>query len=285
MTTKSTLIATLGSKPQLITLAVDCLCQDDKPVNRVVIIHGLKERVETQRAITVLEGDLSKSNPQITLEFLELQRDGLPLADIATPEQVDSAFRVLYATVRRLKMDDQTIHLLIAGGRRTLTVFGMAVAQMLFDDRDRLWHLASHPALEESGKLHASEEEWTRLIPIPVISWGRLSPAFDVLRSVDDPFEAVNQLSKFRLREQWDAARIFILTKITSAESSIVSLLVREGLSQPEIAERLGVSLRTVEQHLRSIYRKAEEHWEAENINQARLVRLLGLFFSTYREF
>jgi len=184
-----------------------------------------------------------------------------------------------------MKMQDRAIHLLIAGGRRTLTVFGMAVAQILFDDQDNLWHIASHPALEESGNLHASGDEWARLIPIPVIAWGRMSPVFDILRSVDDPFVAAKQLSDFRLREQWDIARIFVLTKLTPSESSVAALLVQDGLRQSEIAERLGVSLRTVENHLRSIYRKAEEHWEAENINQARLARLLGLFFSTYREF
>jgi len=281
----SIFIATLGSKPQLVTLAVDCLRQQGEMLNKVVVIHASRERLETQKALLLLEEHFPKSYPNINLEYLQLEKDGKPLADVTSPEQVEIAFQMLYSTIRALKMQDRAIHLLIAGGRRTLTVFGMAVAQILFDDEDHLWHIASHPNLEESGNLHASGDEWARLISIPVIAWGRLSPVFDILRSVDDPFAAAKQLSDFRLREQWDIARIFVLTKLTPSESAVAALLVQDGLRQSEIAERLGVSLRTVENHLRSIYRKAEEHWEAENINQARLARMLGLFFSTYRKF
>jgi DNA-binding CsgD family transcriptional regulator len=157
----------------------------------------------------------------------------------------------------------------------------MATAQILFDDEDRLWHLASHPDLEASGNLHAREGEWTRLIPIPVIPWGRLSPVFDVLRAVDDPFAAAKKLSELRLREQWDQARIFVLAHLSSAERNVVELLVRDGLSQNEIADRLNLSTRTVEQHLRSAYKKAEKHWELESdVHQSQLVRLLSIFFT-----
>lgn len=279
----SILVVTLGSKPQLVTLAVDCLRLDGEILDKVVVVHASRERAKTQNALQLLEESFPTSYPDIHLEFLQLEKDGKPLVDITSPEQVETAFQVLYSTVRDMKMKDQVIHLLIAGGRRTLTVFSMAVAQILFDDEDHLWHITSHTGLEESGNLHASGDEWVRLIPIPVITWGRLSPVFDVLQSVDDPFAAAKRLSDFRLREQWDIARIFVLTKLTPSELAIVSLLVQEGLNQSDISERLSISLRTVEQHLRSVYRKAEEHWEAENMNQARLIRLLGLYFSTYR--
>lgn len=157
----------------------------------------------------------------------------------------------------------------------------MAVAQMLFDDSDRLWHFASHPDLEASGRLHAAPGEWARLIRIPVIPWGRLSPAFNVLQSVEDPLSAAEHLSRLKMREQWDTARIFVLTKLSPAEREVVECLVRAGLNQVEIAARLSLSPRTVEQHLRSVYRKAAEHWELERVNQTQLVRLLSVYFIT----
>ncbi len=283
MLKSSKLIATLGSKPQLITLAVDCLRHDGEILDEVIVVHTRRERTETRSALSRLRLDLAETAPHITLRSLELSHNGTALQDVTSPDEVDAAFHTLYAEVRALKMRDQAVHLLIAGGRRTLAVFGMAVAQMLFDDLDHLWHISSHPNLEASGRLHAQVDEWAKLIPIPVIPWGRLSPAFDILHSVDDPFTAARQLSEFRLREQWDMARIFILTKISPAELAVVEHLVCEDLNQNEIAEKLSLSQRTVEQHLRSAYRKAADHWDVENVNQTQLVRLLSLYFSTYK--
>jgi CRISPR-associated Csx14 family protein len=274
------LIGNLGSKPQLITLTLDCLREMGEVPESILVIHASKERRDTQEALIHIETDVRRINPGIFFHPIELHHKGNPLKDVTSPEEVQTAFRTLYSVVRSAKLEDKKIHLLIAGGRRTLTVAGMATAQILFDDEDRLWHLASHPELEASGRLHAFESEWARLIPIPVISWGRLSPVFDVLRAVDDPFDAAQKLSELRLREQWDQARIFILAKLSPAERNVVELLVRDGLNQTEIAERLSLSVRTVEEHVRSAYRKAKEHWELDSdVRQTQLVRLLNIFF------
>jgi DNA-binding CsgD family transcriptional regulator len=247
----------------------------------LVVIHASKKRPETQRALEKILGDISESHPGVQFVDVELGENGTPLADITSPEEVQEAFREIYSQVRAAKLNDKKVHMLIAGGRRTLTVASMATAQMLFDDEDRLWHMASHPDLENSGSLHAQKGQWCRLIPIPVIPWGRLSPVFDVLQTVEDPFAAAQKLSDLRLHDQWDQARIFILTRLSAAEKNVVELLVRDGLSQNDIAESLTLSPRTVEQHLRSAYHKAREHWDLENdVRQAQLVRLLSIFFT-----
>jgi CRISPR-associated Csx14 family protein len=278
---QSLLIATLGSKPQLVTLALDCLRELGEVPSSLLVIHASKSRLETRQALEKITTEIQSTNPQLDYRPIELQHDGRVLKDITSPEEVQTAFRAMYAEVRAAKLDEKKVHLLIAGGRRTLTVAGMATAQILFDDEDRLWHLASHPDLEASGRLHIGAGEWCRLIPIPVIPWGRLSPVFDVLRAVDDPFAAAEKLSELRLRDQWDQARIFVLTRLSAAEKNVVELLVRDGVNQNEIAEALNISPRTVEQHLRSAYQKAEEHWELETeVHQTQLVRLLGIFFT-----
>jgi CRISPR-associated protein Csx14 len=278
--TASTLIAPLGSKAQLITLGLDCLCQQGEIPKEVLVLHTRAGRAETATALERLRLDLPQSYPGLNFRTLELTSpDNKPLEDVTSPEEVEAAFHALYAQVRAAKLRERKVHLLISGGRRTLTVFGMAVAQMLFDDEDRLWHLASHPALEASGRLHAEGGEWARLIPIPVIAWGRLSPVFDSLRDVTDPLEAARRLADLRLREQWDAARIFLLTKLSPAEREVLDRLAGNGQTQAEIAAQLGVSPRTVEGHLRSAYRKAADHWDLEDVNQAQLVRLLAPFY------
>ncbi len=185
----SIMMATLGSKAQLLTLALDCLRQQGELPGEVVIFHTYRQRPETAQALDRLARDAANLPP---CRSVELRGADGPLQDVTQPDEVDCAFRQMYAEVRAAKLNDLSIHLLIAGGRRTVTVFGMAIAQMLFDDSDHLWHLASHPDLEASGALHAGPGEWARLIPIPVIPWGRLSPAFNLLYSVDDPILASN---------------------------------------------------------------------------------------------
>jgi CRISPR-associated protein Csx14 len=275
------LIAMLGSKAQLVTLALDCLHEQETWPDETVVVHTYRGRSETAHALARLENEWKVTPPtMMRYRFFELAGSHGALRDVTAPDELEIAFRTLYKEVSTAKLAETCVHLLIAGGRRTLAVFGMAVAQMLFDDDDRLWHLASHPDLEASGALHAGPGEWARLIPIPVIPWGRLSPVFNILQSVEDPFAAAKQLSNFRMHEQWDSARIFLLTRLSRAEYTVVEKLVREGLNQNEIAESLNLSLRTVEQHLRSAYRKAAEHWELEDVNQTQLVRLLSLYFT-----
>jgi DNA-binding CsgD family transcriptional regulator len=275
------LMATLGSKAQLITLTLDCLSKQGIWPEEVVVFHTWRERSETAHALLRLSEDSKLNTSFPPFRFVELKNADGALRDVTLPEELEVAFRSLYSEIRASKMAEKSVHLLIAGGRRTLTVFGMAVAQMLFDDTDFLWHLASHPELEASGRLHAGPEEWVRLIPIPVIPWGRLSPVFNTLFSIEDPLAAVEQLNQIRLREQWDLARIFMLTKVSSAEQVVVKLLVCDGLNQMGISSRLSLSPRTVEQHLRSVYRKAADHWGLEHVNQTMLVRLLNLYCTT----
>lgn len=282
----SQLIVTLGSKPQIITLTLDALGapvarggQGDLPAE-VVVVHTDRTRPETAAALARLSADLPLAYPQVRYRSLELRDAAGPLRDVVTPDEVEAAFRALYAEVHRAKLAGRAVHLQIAGGRRTLTVFGMAAAQLLFDEDDHLWHLSSHPQLEASGRLHAGPGEWARLIPIPLVLWGRLSPVFDQLGAVADPFEAAERLREFQLREKWDAARIFVLGSLTGAERNVAELLAREGLTDAEIAARLGVSSRTVERHLSDIYTKAAAHWELGNVNRAQLITLLHLYYS-----
>lgn len=276
----SVLIATLGSKAQIITLTLDLLQQQGSLPGELVVVHTWRDRFETAQALARLQVDLPLSYPHLVYRSLELCDEAGPLRDVTAPQEVDCAFRALYAEVRAAKLAGRAVHMQIAGGRRTLTVFGMATAQLLFDEVDHLWHLSSHPALEASGRLHAEPGEWARLIPIPVVLWGRLSPVFEQLSTVADPFEATERLRQYRLRERWDAARTFVLGSLSGAEQRVAELLAREGLTDGEIAARLSLSPRTVERHLGEIYLKAAAHWDVPSVNRAQLITLIHLYYS-----
>lgn len=79
-------------------------------------------------------------------------------------------------------------------------------------------------------------------------------------------------------------ARSFVLGALTPAEERVVSLLVREGLSDRQLAARLNLSTRTVEQQLRSAYGKAADHWELDSVNRAQLISILNLYYNIHRK-
>lgn len=136
-----------------------------------------------------------------------------------------------------------------------MTLFAMAVAQILFEPPDTVWHLVSDPALIASKALHATRPDQVALVQIPIARWGRLRPD-DIPR-----------------------AREFIETVLTPAEREVTELLIQEGLSNAALAERLGKSVKTVANQLSSVYEKLRQHYDLVSTpDRAVLLVLLGSY-------
>jgi CRISPR-associated Csx14 family protein len=277
------LIATLGTEPQVVTATLDLLLRKGEKVREVAVLHSVAPGTAIALAVDSLSEafDQAPQYSSISLHLCPLlDSQGYPLPDVETPQAAAAAFRSLYSFVRDAKMDGSRVHLSIAGGRKTLAVYGMLVAQLLFDEQDNLWHLYSTGDFLASKRLHPQAGDEVHLIPIPTILWSQVSPAWMHLIGVDDPFEAVERVRRLQLNEKVEQARSFILGSLTPAERRAVELLVREGLGDNEIAGRLALSPRTVEQQLRSAYHKAAAHWELPDVNRASMVALLSLYYS-----
>lgn len=277
-------IATLGAEPQVVSAALDLLINQGVLLSELIVIHTTSSNPLISNAINRLKEDFSNSeySRKLALHMVPLVDDlGHPLSDVETPQAAQSAFKALYQLIRSVKKRGNVIHLSIAGGRKTLALYAMVAAQLLFDENDRLWYLFSSGDYLASKRLHPSPNDDVSLVPIPVILWSKVSPMAAQLREVDDPFEAIQRIEDLRLQEKLENAREFINGSLTQAEKRVVEILVRDGLSDVEIAERLFLSPRTVEQHLRSAYLKAAAHWGLKNVNRAQLVALLQYFFIT----
>lgn len=277
------LIATLGSEPQVVTAACDLLLQRGEDIGKAIVIHTSASGTPIEAAVETLRAafDQPPYLGKIPLTMVPLSDEAnRPLADVDSPASARNAFIEIYRQVRQAKLAGLRVHLSIAGGRKSMAVFGMAAAQLLFDESDCLWHLFSSGDFLASKRLHPRSGDEAYLVEIPVILWSQVSPVLTDMSQDDDPFAAIERIRQLHLNEKLEQARSFVLGALTPAEGRVVELLVREGMSDQEIAERLSLSPRTVEGQLRSAYLKAANHWELPDVGRAQLISLLNMYYS-----
>ena len=278
-----TLIATIGTKPQVVTTAVDLLLREGCHLSEVIVVHhataggpvaGAIERLQT-------EFELFPAYQAIHFTLSPISSPAGPLTDIESEADAEDAFRGLYRLLLEVKRAEPTrpVHLSITGGRKVLAVYGMAAAQLLFDEEDTVWYVLAGGRFLAEERLHPGPEDEAKLVRVPVLRWGTISPILTDLSQVDDPFAAVKLQGERRVREALSEARFF-LESLTEAERRVVALLVQEGLSDSQIAERLTVSSSTIGTHLEHVYRKARVHWGLSELNRSQLIGLLSTYFT-----
>lgn len=253
------LLATLGSEAQVVTLTLELLLARGYAIGEVAVIHTSAAQEPVRSALARLQEFFGQGAGQ-TCSFRQVPIGvPAPINDIVTEAQVGALFRALYREVLAAKRAGKHVHLSIAGGRKTMAVYGMAVAQMLFDDNDCLWHLLSSGRILEEKRMRSQPGDEVKLIPIPVLRWSAVSPVLTDLARHDDPWEALQEQRQLRHRAEWQRKRDFVERVLTRAEREVVALLVREGLSNEAMAQRLHRSVRTVGNHLSHVYEKLHE--------------------------
>ena len=253
------LMATLGSEPQVVSLMLELLRAQGRHLSEVIVIHTAAEQEPVRSALARLQEFFEQPLAPLLLFRSVLIGSPEPITDLVTEAEISALFRTLYREVLAAKRAGKIVHLSIAGGRKTMAVYGMAVAQMLFDDNDQLWHLLSVGSLLEEKRMHLQPGDEVKLIPIPVLRWSAVSPVLTDLARHDDPWEALQAQRQLRHRAAWQRKNDFVARMLTRAEREVVALLVREGLSNEAIAQRLHRSVRTVGNHLSHVYDKLHE--------------------------
>jgi len=280
MTKPSILIAPVGSKPQLATIALDLLQQQGENVQEVAVLHTTLARQTTRLSIARLGEEFPRAYPGVRLRPICLcDEGGLPLNDVDSASAAREAFRVLYREVKAAKQAGRRVHLSIAGGRKIIAVYGMAAAQLLFDPDDRVWHIFSAPALVASQALHPVPGE-ASLIHAPVLRWSAVSPALTDMILSDDPFEAIERQERMRRADALRLAREFVERELSQAERQVVRLVVCDGLTDAEIAARTHHSVKTVGHQLSAAYRKAREFFDLGRADRHTLMALLATYYA-----
>jgi len=301
------LVATLGTRPQVVTIALDLLLDEEVPIEEVLVIHTASPpprpgapqptkdpMVESLRTLRwEFPGEISYRHRGVQfhrccLRTHQLKVEGRPIDDIHSATDARAVFTALFNEVQELKKRRYTIHLSIAGGRKSMSVYGMATAQLLFDSHDRLWYLFSSPEFEELGLMHPRGPEDAWLVRIPVLPISSVFPGMVTLLTSRDPLSVLERKQVVMAMEERRNREEFIEGRLTEAEQRLVEALMEaivvenRALSNSELARKLVISPRTVAHHFTDIYAKLREYLELppeEQVDRTILVHFLTPYY------
>jgi len=277
------LIATLGTEPQVVTLALDLLLAKGYAIGEVIVVHTVGEVV--QPALVALAREFAVPGA-CKYRPVPVEGERGPVADVVTEADTAALLRTLYRVVLAEKRVGRLVHLSIAGGRKPMAVYGMVVAQLLFDEDDRVWHLLSkgwQPGEERVMHVRPGDQVW--LVPVPVLRWGSVSPVLTELALREDPWEAIQAQRAIRREEERQRKGEFVKRWLTPAEREVVRLACL-GLDNAAIGRQLGKAESTVANQLTSVYAKLHE-WRGFRtdvpVSRAVLVAELAGYFAVER--
>lgn len=135
-----------------------------------------------------------------------LHSENTPLTDITTEQQAGATVRDPFFLVKRLKSEGSQVLLSLAAGRKIMAIYGLAVAQMLFERNDVLYYLFSTDSLAEERRLLLCLEDRPALVSNPFLRWCTEPVAVMDVPCYDDPLQALTMgsaLSRNSEKERW----------------------------------------------------------------------------------
>lgn len=245
----SVLIATLGAEPQVVSLATYLLLAQRVRLQTVLVLHTDAHRPPINQALPLLRAAFA-AQPA----WPPLQTVAVNAADALTPQELDCFADTLFTTIQTQLAQGHYLHLLLAGGRKSIAMVGMSVAQLLLGPHDSVWYLYSDDALRLSGRMTPADGDQVQLVAMPLSHSAVASPQFT--RTAQAPTRAVAFATVEAQRAR--QARQFVTTVLTPAERTLALLIAREVLSVEELAARLHKSPKTITNQLTTIYSKLE---------------------------
>jgi CRISPR-associated protein Csx14 len=276
-----TLIATLGSEPQVVTITLDRLRAEGIAIDQVVVVYTAAEVVQSAMAKVAGEFD-GAVYPNVMLKTAPIVDARGAISDFRDDADMRALLTTLYREVRDAKRAGRTVHLCVSGGRKVMGIAAMTVAQLLFDANDRVWHLMSEGWEPGSAKrMHVRPGDQVWLVPVPVLRWTDSAAMLAVLGELDDPMDAIRRQETLARGEAMRRRRGFVERELTRAERQVVALACRD-LDNAAIARQLHKSEATVANQLTSVYAKLNEFlgFPARAPDRVSLVAELAPYFA-----
>lgn len=240
-------LATLGQRPESITFALDKLIPRYRYAS-CIILHTEPRHSGIATAVHQLEPILAQDY-EIDVIWHELVgRNGEPIIDVTDFRSAEGYFLGIYDVLLEYKLRGYTLHLMVAGGRKAMSIYATLAATRLFVEKDRVWTVLSPPELiAQKGMFHIplGYQDRVYVVELPILP-SRLLIDYVPTEYALQPHQTTDQ-------------KLIFLAKLTSQENALIEEFMKNPyLKNAELAQRLNKSPRTIENQLQTIYRKLE---------------------------
>lgn len=262
----STLIATLGGQPQVVTFTLDLLLAQGEQIQEVVLVY-LASSPRYYQSARLLAGEFAGDRYQqraIHFRSVPVQWGDKKLEEVRTRSEVEAVRATFFQLFATLKAQGRRIHLSVTGGRRIMSLLALSTAMHHFTTEDQVWHLYTPDEIAQKANggafLHVSPEEEVHLIPVPLVPWGSYMPGLrpilgtsmqEMRAQVQDPAE------RDRCRRVWDA--------LTPRQQDVLTQLAY-GHPREQAADHLAIAITTLDSHKTEIFRHCQFTWQEEGV-------------------
>jgi len=255
MKRKNILLATLGTEPQIVTISLyhfETILK--KKIDEVAVITTHSNNEAMKDSIRQLKEFFNSNNTlkNKRLKIIYIKNNNDYISDITTKDDITALVKTLYDVLKEYKRKEYKVDFLIAGGRKPMSIYSFLIASSLFDSDDKLWYLVSSDELLKTKNFIPEDASSYSIVEVPIISASDISP---IIIANGFSFEQFLEEQKKRLTEKKKRYWKEFLRSLTKQEEKVINLMF-SGLSNKEIAQKLNVSVRTVEHHVQNIYMK-----------------------------
>lgn len=262
----TTLVATLGGQPQVVTFALDALLARGEPITDVYLIHLSLTNPRTRQALSRLQQEFpndyyAHTNRRCRLRRAPVGVNGVELTDIRTAADAEVAWQSIRTLIADLKNEGRRLHLCLSGGRRMLALLAMSAAALLCDHQDRIWHMHTPEEtlqrVKDGALMHVNPSDGVQLIQAPIVPWSACFPALRALaltsmQAVQEQLQRLVAVDEPQCRQVWE--------RLSPRQRDVLRAFAK-GMRPDEAATYLNITLNTVNTHKTAILSECRVAW------------------------
>jgi CRISPR-associated protein Csx14 len=258
-------LATVGQRPQAVTVAFDNL-RIKYPYQRIGLLHTDPVQSGIAEPLHALQTEIGRAYAELPLDLREIRAlDDSPLLDIEDESAAEAYFYGVLDALLYYKQEGYSVHLMVAGGRKAMSVYAVYAASLLLDEHDAVWTVLTPKDIMERNLWHVPPSDRARVhvTPMPFLP-SRFAPT--TLESLTRQ-DIIEHLEKRLNRKE------LLLSRLTDAQKRVANVLtLHDDYSDTQIADLLALSERTVQRHLQDIYGRMRDVFDfGDRIRDSRL--------------